>query len=74
MTKGDELMNLKELIIEKYGSQQKFAEELGWTKQKLSKTILKQREINVDEINEIAEHLAISIEDVVNFFRRKVTK
>lgn len=62
-------MSLQDIIKEKFGTQQKCADELGWTKQKLSKIVLKKREARVSEINELANVLNESVEDIIIFLR-----
>ncbi len=59
--------DFKDIIIKKFGSQANFAKTLNWSRQKLNKIILKQREAKVSEINLMAKELNISVSAVIDF-------
>lgn len=59
--------SLKELILEKYGSQAECARTMKKTRQYLNKIVLKQKEANVKDINLLSEALDVSVSTIVNF-------
>ena len=59
---------LRREIRKKYKTDMEMAEKMGWTKQKLSKTILGQRYPKVSDINAMSNALEISVEKVISFF------
>ena len=60
-------INLIEVAETKYGSQAKCAAAMHWSRQRLNKILLKQREARVTEINALSLALGVTVAEVVNF-------
>lgn len=63
-----ENVSLRQRISEQYKSESDLAREMGWTKQKLSKTILGKRSPKISDINALSKALGIPIAEVISFF------
>ena len=61
-------------IREKYKNESEFARKIGWTKQKLSKTILGKRSPKISEINTLSKAMGISVEELISFFDAVVSE
>ena len=59
---------LRGRIIEKYGTQEKFAEALGMTKQGISLKMTGKTSFSQSDINRWCELLDIKTEQIVNYF------
>ena len=59
---------LREEIKRKYTSESKMAAVMGWSRQKLSKTILGERNPKIADINVMSKALGISVGEVISFF------
>lgn len=55
-------------IRKNFGNESEFARKIGWTRQKLSKTILGKRSPKISEINTLSKAMGISVEKVISFF------
>lgn len=56
---------IKDIVVEKFGSQAKCAKAIGWKRQYLNKLLLKQQEAKVSDVNLLAEALNMPVTDVV---------
>ena len=62
------VMGLNGLIYGKFSNQAKFAESIGWHRQKLNKIINGDKQPSIDEVRQIAEGLGVPFMDVCQFF------
>lgn len=62
------IKGLRGAIYERFDSEAKFAQMLGWPRQKLNRITTGQREPTITEVNEIAVGLEIPVEEVASFF------
>lgn len=65
------IKELRGLIYGKYDSESEFAKILGWERQKLSKITNGLQEPNIRELNEMAELLDITVEELAQIFLRR---
>lgn len=61
---------LRAAIREQYGSEIKLAERLGWTRQKMSKTVRGERNPRISDINALSREMRISVGEVISFFEQ----
>ena len=59
---------LRTVIRKKYRTDNEFAKAMGWTKQKVSKTLKGQRSPKISDLNAMSEALELPIGEVVSFF------
>lgn len=59
---------IREEIRKRYKTDAEFAKKLGWTRQKLSKTIRGERSPKISDINAMSKGLEVSVETVISFF------
>ena len=55
-------------IRQRYKSESELAKALGWTRQKMSKTILGQRNPKIADINALSREMAMPVSEVIKFF------
>lgn len=67
MHKG-KIRPLRVLIYEKYDSESKMAETLGWSKQKLNRITNGLKEPNVQELERISQCLDKSLSEIAQIF------
>lgn len=61
---------LRAAIREQYGSESQLAERLGWTRQKMSKTVRGERNPRISDINALSREMRISVGEVISFFEQ----
>jgi len=54
---------LKGKIVSRYGSQNRFAEAIGWSKQRLSRFVTGERTPNLEDIKTMSVALGLSYEE-----------
>ncbi len=59
---------LRQKIRENYKSESDFARKIGWSRQKLSKTILGNRSPKISDINALSRALNTPVAEIVSFF------
>lgn len=59
---------LRTAIRERYASESQLAERLGWTRQKMSKTVRGERNPRISDINALSREMRISVGEVISFF------
>lgn len=59
---------LRAAIKERYGSESQLAEKLGWTRQKMSKTVRGERNPRISDINSLSREMMIPVSEVISFF------
>lgn len=65
---NEERTAFREAISRTYRFESEFARRIGWSRQKLSKTILGQRKPKLDEVRKISDLLGISVDAALAFF------
>lgn len=55
-------------IKARYKSEGELARALGWTRQKMSKTVLGQRSPKISDINALSKEMAVPVSEVIKFF------
>lgn len=66
-----EISTIRGAVYDKYRTFTKFADALGWNKQRVSKIITGQKVPNVNEVAEMADALGLTVEHVAYFFLPK---
>lgn len=64
-------IELKSLIIRKYGTQGKFAEALGVTEVTVNNKLNGKSQLKLDEIDQWAKLLEVPVEDIGRVFLRR---
>lgn len=59
---------LRNEIKKRYKTESEFAESMGWTRQKLSKTIRGERSPKIADVNALSRAMGISVGEVISFF------
>lgn len=59
---------IKEMIQEKYPSESALAKQLGWPRQRLNKITTGVRLPTIEEINDLAIALGVSVERLIHIF------
>lgn len=59
---------LRMAIGQRYNKESDLARDLGWTRQKLSKTILGQRNPKISDINALSKALGLPVGEIISFF------
>lgn len=62
---------LRMAIAQKYHSESECARTLGWSKQKLSKTIIGTRHPKISDLSALSEALNMPVGEVIDFFMRQ---
>lgn len=65
---NEERTAFREAIRRSYRFESEFARQIGWSRQKLSKTILGQRKPKLEEVRKISNLLGISADAALAFF------
>lgn len=66
-----QLLELKGAIVAKYGTQGKFAKEIGWTDNKMSRLVQGSYKPNTDEVVRIIDKLELDEAQYLRIFLRK---
>ena len=64
----NKIYELRSIIYGKFDSQTKFANELGWSKQRISKISSGKKEPTISETSKIAKALGIDISVIADIF------
>lgn len=67
---ANKIKELRGLIYSKYDSEADMAKKMGWPRQRLSKITNGIKEPDVNELNEIAKPLNLSVGEVAQIFLR----
>ena len=59
---------LRDAIAQRYHTESELARALGWTKQKLSKTVIGTRNPKISDLNALSKALDLPVGEVINFF------
>ena len=58
----------REEIKARFKSEGELARALGWSRQKMSKTVLGQRSPKISDINALSREMNLPVSEVINFF------
>lgn len=64
------VMGLNGLIHEKFPNQARFAEAIGWHRQRINKIVNGEKMPSIEDVQKIAEGLEVPFMTVCNFFLR----
>lgn len=65
------ILELNSLIHGQFPNQAKFAESIGWRRQRLNKIVNGDKQPNIEEVRQIADGLGVPFMMVCNFFLNK---
>lgn len=65
------ILELNSLIHGQFPNQAKFAESIGWSRQRLNKIVNGDKQPSIEEVKEIADGLRVPFMMVCNFFLNK---